>query len=89
MKDGTVKCWGGNDRGQLGDGTQQDRHAPVKVATPGAVKQLALGAAHTCALVDGAADSAKLSVYCWGADKSGQLGDGETRDRPAPGPVNM
>jgi serine/threonine-protein kinase len=43
--------------------------------------QLALGATHGCALRGG-------RVACWGANNAGQLGDGSTRARSAPGPVS-
>jgi alpha-tubulin suppressor-like RCC1 family protein len=32
IKDGTVKCWGSNDRGQLGDGTLENRNSPITVS---------------------------------------------------------
>jgi len=31
MKDGSVRCWGKNDAGQLGDKTREDRARPVLV----------------------------------------------------------
>jgi alpha-tubulin suppressor-like RCC1 family protein len=69
-----VSCWGANDRGQLGDGTFEDRLAPVRVAIDDVV-ELACGRAHTCARrADG-------SVHCWGENVDGQLGDG-TRSEP-------
>jgi alpha-tubulin suppressor-like RCC1 family protein len=71
----TVKCWGANDRGQLGDGTTTERHAPVDVnglPTTATVKvaAIAAGKQHTCAVLTNG------QVYCWGDDVSGQLGDG-------------
>jgi alpha-tubulin suppressor-like RCC1 family protein len=73
---GTVRCWGLNSNGQLGDGTTTTRLTPVTV--PGVVNAIAiaaggtLGASHTCALfADGA-------VRCWGANGSGQLGNNTT-----------
>jgi alpha-tubulin suppressor-like RCC1 family protein len=57
---GEVYCWGGNDRGQLGDGTQIDRKKPVRVKLDGAAAELALSNYASCArLVSG-------NVACWG-----------------------
>jgi alpha-tubulin suppressor-like RCC1 family protein len=72
---GGVRCWGKNDHGQLGDGTQRARSTPVRVAGLPAVKMLALGTSHSCALGDDG------SVYCWGANEGGQVGDGSRHDR--------
>ena len=65
----TVKCWGHNDEGQLGDGTNTDRSTPVDVTglTDVAIVQAAAG--HTCALKTNGA------VLCWGANVAGQLGN--------------
>lgn len=70
MSSGTVKCWGGNVEGRLGDGTTVQRTAPVKVANLTNVVAIAAGRSHTCALVDNG------HVFCWGYNASGQLGDG-------------
>jgi alpha-tubulin suppressor-like RCC1 family protein len=79
---GSVQCWGANDFGQLGDGTQTDRLSPVPVAgLPGHVEALAAGLAHTCALMDGGA------VDCWGDNRYGQLGEGTIISRSTPTPV--
>ena len=37
VQDGRVLCWGHNGAGQLGDGTQTERHLPVVVGGPGGV----------------------------------------------------
>lgn len=68
---GAMKCWGGNRRGQLGDGTKTDKNAPVDVAgLSSGVTAMATGDDHTCALVDSG------RVLCWGYNAEGQLGDG-------------
>ncbi len=67
---GSVKCHGGNDVGQLGNGTTTDSSALVSVNLPAGVlaTRISAGMAHTC--VDG--NDGK--VYCWGFNHSGQLG---------------
>lgn len=72
----TVKCWGGNKYGELGDGTTGDanqvRLAPVTVKNLTGVKSLSAGTHHACALLAGG------TAKCWGENKYGQLGDGTT-----------
>ncbi|HEU4410015.1 MAG TPA: hypothetical protein VFS43_32470 [Polyangiaceae bacterium] len=86
-KDGTLRCWGLNDVGQLGDGTKIDRSTPVPVRSEPdgppltGVQALALGGYHSCALLEGG------TVQCWGANGLGQLGDGTTSNRNTPVPV--
>jgi alpha-tubulin suppressor-like RCC1 family protein len=75
---GTVKCWGLNDAGQLGNASVAQAESPMAVAGVSDVVEVALGARHTCArLGDGTAT-------CWGANESGQLGDGTTDDSSSP-----
>jgi alpha-tubulin suppressor-like RCC1 family protein len=76
--DGALSCWGGNDRGQLGDGSSTRRQSAVRIATPEPLAVVASGVSHTCAV------SAGGTAFCWGSNGSGQLGDGSrtTRTRP-------
>lgn len=84
LADGRVVCWGGGARGQLGDGTTADRAAPgPAVALPGKAAGLAAGAHHACARL------ASGGLACWGANDAGQLGMGDTADRPRPATVSL
>ncbi len=79
MSAGAVKCWGRNDRGQLGDGTTAGR--PLAADVPGlggAIASIAAGATHSCAI------GASGGAMCWGANDGGQLGDGTTVQRASP-----
>jgi alpha-tubulin suppressor-like RCC1 family protein len=71
MRDGSVKCWGWNPNGQLGNGTTvQSLLAGDIGGLPGSVRAIAAGNRHTCALLENG------SVACWGANASGQLAGG-------------
>jgi alpha-tubulin suppressor-like RCC1 family protein len=76
--DGSLWCWGRNDRGQLGDGTRTPRALPVRVAGIDDVIAVAAGDVHTCAA------TAAGAVFCWGADDTGQLGDRGGTERGLP-----
>ena len=81
---GGLWCWGADDRGQLGlggSGAGANVAAPAAVALPAAATGVSAGGAHSCASLGDA------SVWCWGANDSGQLGDGTTVDRPTPARV--
>jgi len=70
--DQPVDCWGANDRGQAGTGSST---APVTSPTEIAISnsmfsQVTVGINHTCAR------KANNDVWCWGANDSGQVGNG-------------
>ncbi len=67
-QDGTVSCWGANERGQLGDGTQSSRSTPVAVKDVANAVQIDVGMYGACALI------ADGTVKCWGATLYGALG---------------
>ncbi|MCX7556998.1 proprotein convertase P-domain-containing protein [Xanthomonadaceae bacterium JHOS43] len=71
---GELFCWGGNDKGQLGDGTSTNRLVPVAIQGMGRVQEVSTGGAHTCVV---RSDS---WVLCFGGNQYGQLGDGTTQD---------
>ena len=76
---GSLKCWGRNSFGQVGDGTGIDRLVPVNVTgLSSGIVAVANGGNHTCAL------TASGGVKCWGWNHVGQLGDGSFTTRTTP-----
>jgi alpha-tubulin suppressor-like RCC1 family protein len=74
---GTVACWGDNSAGQIGNGMagQGVRSlAPAEVVGLTGAVEIAAGVYHTCARKSEAGGGS--SVVCWGANGSGQLGNG-------------
>lgn len=70
--DGTARCWGANTFGSAGVGSSADYiTSPTSVqGLPTTARRIAVGYNHTCALLtDG-------TVWCWGDNMSGQLGQG-------------
>jgi alpha-tubulin suppressor-like RCC1 family protein len=71
--DGSLWAWGGNSTGQLGDGTTTRRRTPVLVSTPtgfSGVVAIRGGDGFSLALL------ADGTVWAWGTNSSGQVGDG-------------
>lgn len=85
LNDNTIKCWGRNDFGQLGLGSATDwgwlplqmgKNLPrVLLGAEETAVEVAAGHYFTCALLNGS------NAKCWGANESGQLGQGHIADR--------
>lgn len=80
MNNGSLKCWGWNPSGQVGDGNHNNQiNYPVDVSgLSGGVIQVSAGAEHTCALLNYGI------VKCWGKNSYGQLGDNTWNDKYTP-----
>ncbi|TAF99772.1 MAG: hypothetical protein EAZ43_15195 [Betaproteobacteria bacterium] len=72
LKNGTVRCWGYNFRGQLGDGSTVANAVPVQVGGISNAVAVAAGGDHSCALIAGG------TIKCWGYNADGELGAGST-----------
>ena len=81
----TIYCWGVNAYGQLGTGDTLDRTSPVIVSMSVGVSSpsLSLGSTHTCML------NSTGTIYCWGYNADGQLGNGTTSQSNTPVLVPM
>jgi len=78
----SLKCWGLNIFGQVGDGTTQSRSTPTSIFNS-EVKTVSLGYYHSCAI-----DNLDV-LRCWGNNDSGELGDGSTDDKLVPTEINV
>ena len=79
---GAAWCWGANDAGLLGTGSDEPFvKEPALVQGGHSFRSIAVGGMHTCAIdVAGAA-------WCWGVNQNGALGDGGLTSSAAPVPV--
>lgn len=80
LSTGIIKCWGHNSSGMIGDGTTTTRLTPVSVSGITTAVKISAHASgdHVCALL------ANGTAQCWGANSSGQLGDGSQTTRTSP-----
>lgn len=83
----TVKCWGENSSGQLGNGTTTDSTVPAQVkdstgnSVLADVTDISLGKSHACARVSAASG---VSIQCWGSNAYGQIGNDSLLNRALP-----
>lgn len=81
--DGIVWSWSLNNGGQLGEGSDGNRHFPQKIELPKKIAEISCGGFHSLALsVDG-------SVYAWGFNDGGQCGDSTFENRNLPVKVHV
>jgi alpha-tubulin suppressor-like RCC1 family protein len=78
LSNGTVKCWGDNSLGQLGDGTNMSQPVAVPVLGLTAAVAIDAGHSHTCAVLEDG------TARCWGSNGAGELGDGTAEERANP-----
>lgn len=77
---GTIKCWGGDGSGQLGDdGSLLDRYTPTTVFGISSASHIASGFAYNCAITNNSSQ-----IHCWGLNDYGQIGDGTYTLQPTP-----
>jgi len=85
LDNGSVKCWGKNNMGQLGlediinrggnPDDMGDNLTTINLGNERTATAIAAGSNHTCAILD------NESIKCWGSNAAGQLGLGDTNNR--------
>ncbi|MEO6600329.1 MAG: DUF4215 domain-containing protein, partial [Polyangiaceae bacterium] len=96
LDDNSVKCWGRNDRGQLGTGDLNnrgdaaremgDKLKPIDLGTGSSARSITINRDHACAVLDNGA------LKCWGSNQGGDLGQDDQVDYAEPGalsPINL
>jgi pimeloyl-ACP methyl ester carboxylesterase len=70
LSDKSVKCWGWNSDGQLGNGSNITSNLPVSAIGVTGATSISAGGMHTCSR------QADSTLKCWGSNAKGQLGNG-------------
>jgi alpha-tubulin suppressor-like RCC1 family protein len=78
LEDASIKCWGKNESGQLGDGTTTDSPLEPVIVPDVRAAEIMAGNRHTCALI------VNGTVACWGANDHHQLANGGTERNARP-----
>ena len=87
--DNTLYAWGDNRLGALGNGenganltdTSKDKTAPIQIGTESNWQTISANNSYSMALKDTG------TLYTWGSNSMGQLGDGTNRDKNEPTPI--
>lgn len=79
----TLRCWGGNSLGQLGDASSMTRHSPVDIDGGTAYKMVSTGINFTCGV------TLTNELKCWGNNSSGQLGKGSAGNVTIPTVIDV
>lgn len=85
---GILYAWGGNDNGQIGDGTIISKSSPVQVLSNDEFKNV-IGAGFGYDTVFAAGLTRNNQLYTWGDGSKGQLGNGSTISRSSPTQVSI
>jgi alpha-tubulin suppressor-like RCC1 family protein len=82
---GTIYCWGRNEHGQLGNGTTASSTRPTALSLSAGepIDSISVGELSACAR------TSVGTIYCWGNNSYGQLGDGTTTSRSIPMPLSI
>ena len=85
LDDDTLKCWGDNTYGQVGDGSTTMRKIPTLINLPNGrkPKTIVMGKNHSCVILDNNA------LRCWGDNQHAQLGDGTKINRKTSTYINF
>jgi alpha-tubulin suppressor-like RCC1 family protein len=80
----TLFCWGSNEYGQLGNNSTTNSSIPVQESTAASDwTNVSAGVRHTCAI------KTNGTLFCWGNNDSGDLGNNSATSSHVPAPVSM